>query len=167
MRAPGTWLAMCLVALATRNVAAQNTDVSSLERGPIITVTGTGEVMVDPDRATLPISIGVWIDTALSAGASRIEDPQFGASDETAARAQALTLAVSHARADADVLAKAAGGTLGPLRQLSTERAGPSPFPRAFVASVAPRSAPDTHFEPVQLQISAMIIARWSFAPTP
>lgn len=215
---------------------------STTEEGPAITVTGTGEVLVDPDHAILVVAVesegstsatagadnarltkavrtalvdagaaanevstmnysvqpkwqysssapprrtgyqatttlrltvarpsllGSWIDAALSAGASRIDNIQFEPKDEVGARQQALTLTVANARVDAETLAKAAGGVLGPLQEMSTQQTAFRPGLEEVVVTAAKRTAEETNIQPRQLRISAAVIARWSFEPRP
>lgn len=110
--------------------------------------------------------LGKWIDAALGAGATRIDSVEFDSSAAASARRDALSKAVANAREDAETLAKAAGGKLGPLQELST--AGPiSPrLPMATLSMPAPlRTAEETNLEPSPLHISATVTARWLFEP--
>lgn len=108
--------------------------------------------------------LGPWIDAALSGGASGIGDVHFDSSQLPNAHQQALTLAVQHARADADTLARAAGGTLGTLLELTTQQQ-PSfqPGLQEAVVTAERREAPDTSFQNTQLRVHASVQARWSF----
>ena len=108
--------------------------------------------------------LGPWIDTALSAGASRIDAVRFDSSDMPDATRQALTLAVRHARADADALALAAGGRLGPLEELTMQpEPGTGPVRPLFAS--ARIASPSTRIEAPQLQVNAVVAARWRFLP--
>jgi uncharacterized protein YggE len=114
--------------------------------------------------------IGNFIDAALSAGATNASQVDFLAKDLAAARHQALSQAVAAARADAEAIAKAGGGTLAELLLLSTERDNPlggmSPREMTFGAS---RRAPEpagTEIVPSQIKVTAQIIARWKFVPS-
>jgi uncharacterized protein len=228
---------LALAAAANASAADQSARVTS----PTIAVTGTGEVVLDPDSATLTVSVdsdaptgaaaaadnarvtaavrsalsaagaaradmttenysvepqwqysssapprrigfsahtnlrvsvarldqlGAWIDAALGAGASRIQGIEFSSSQSLRARAEALTRAVANARADAETLAKAAGGSLGPLQALSSEQAT---FPRPVLAQTvtlnAARAGEPTHIEPGPLHIQATVTASWAFEP--
>ena len=57
--------------------------------------------------------VGAVIDAAISAGANRIHNLSFELRDVEAARLEALRLATTRARREAEVLASAAGQTLG------------------------------------------------------
>lgn len=112
--------------------------------------------------------LGPWIDAALAAGATRIGNVQFESSQLQSARQQALAMAVEHAHADADTLARAAAGRLGALLELSTSGAvmPPGPRPLMLAAARAETATPGTSFQATELQISASVQARWSFEPT-
>jgi len=111
--------------------------------------------------------LGPAIDAALSAGATRIGNVEFESSQLQSARQQALAMAVEHAHADAETLARAAGGRLGALLDLSTSGAvmPPGPRPLMLAAGRAEVSTPGTGFEATELQISASVQARWRFEP--
>lgn len=236
-----TVVRIALVAVLSGQCAL-GADQSRADAGPTIEVSGSGEVVVDPDRATLILAIetqgatsaaaaadnarvstavtgallsagaarsdvitanytiqpqwqyvtnappkrtgyearntlrvsvgqlpvlGKWIDAALGAGAARVENIEFDSSHASSARQEALAQAVANAKADAETLAKAAGGTLGPLQGLSTVPTGGA---RPFMPEVATLNAPrapsvETHIEPSPLHISAVVTARWHFEP--
>lgn len=61
--------------------------------------------------------VGRVIDASLGAGANVINSLDFYASNTEEARRAALAAAVAKARLDADVIARAAGGTLGSLAE--------------------------------------------------
>jgi hypothetical protein len=92
---------------------------------------------------------------------------QFWATDADSARRAALSAAVTQAREDADAMARAAGGTLGQLLELSSTATMPTPRPlpmaRAMVAGVA--SSPPTDIEPGILTTNADVSGRWQFTP--
>jgi uncharacterized protein YggE len=101
------------------------------------------------------------IDAVLAKGANEISGLQFYSSKADSARRAAMELAVSNARADAETLAKAAGGTLGGLLELSTS-SFIRPMSEAIgVASMAARVA--TPIEPGQQSVTANVTARWTF----
>jgi uncharacterized protein YggE len=101
------------------------------------------------------------IDASLAKGANEISSLEFYSSKADSARRAAMAIAVGNARADAETLAKAAGGTLGPLLELSTGspiRPIQGTFGVAGMAAKAP-----TPIEPGQQSISASVSARWMF----
>jgi uncharacterized protein len=112
--------------------------------------------------------VGVIIDAALAGGATSASDVSFRADRLDAARREALAQAVATARADAEALARAGGGSLGALLLLSTERgadfgggamnemivtasraAAPPPVPTTIVAG--------------DITVSASVTGRWRF----
>ncbi len=114
--------------------------------------------------------LGVLVDAALGAGATSVSDMEFYARNVSATRRQALTLAVEDARAEADTIARAAGGTLGELLGITTERAGPAPGGFEDIMVTAQRrtaSAPEpTNVTPTDIVVSAQVNARWTFVAT-
>ena len=69
------------------------------------------------------------IDTAIGKGANQVNSLDFFSSSSDSARHVAMTQAIARARADAEVMARAAGGSLGSLVELSTSDVGPRPRP--------------------------------------
>jgi uncharacterized protein len=108
--------------------------------------------------------VGRAIDTALAAGATTISSVQFWASNADSARRVAIAAAVTEAREDADAMARAAGGTLGPLIELSgsPQMPGPRPMPVMRAMGAEAMSAP-TAIEPGDLAITVDVTARWQF----
>ena len=109
---------------------------------------------------------GQIIDAALAAGANLINSLSFYASSIDEPRRQAIALAVSSARADAEAMAQAAGGRLGNLLELSTQ--GPTVPPRPMF-DVAARGkaamAEQTPINPGQQTVNVFVTARWQFVP--
>jgi uncharacterized protein YggE len=104
--------------------------------------------------------VGRVIDAALAKGANEVSSLQFYSSKADSARRSALAAAVADARLDAEVLAKAAGGSLGNLLELSTSEAPVRPM---MVSMRAMPAAEKTPIEPGQQTISATVTARWAF----
>src|SRR5205823_8903390 len=104
------------------------------------------------------------LDAALAKGANQINSLDFFASNSDSARHEALAQAISRARGDAEAMARAVGGSLGALLELSTSDAGPRPVYRmqlnsGFAAAV---SAP-TPIEPGQQTVRVSVSGRWQF----
>lgn len=115
-----------------------------------------------------PEQAGTLIDAALTAGANMINSLSFYASSIDEGRRQAITQAVASARADADAMARAAGGSLGALIELSTQ--GPTSVPRPMydMAMRGKMAAQvETPVSPGQQTVSVMVSARWQFVPIP
>lgn len=111
--------------------------------------------------------VGATLDTALAAGATRVRGVRFESTDREQLRRQALERAVAAARQDAEALARAAGGALGALVQLSTEPAA-RPVEYASTtfaaASRAPMpGGPETPVSAGELELSVQVQARWRF----
>jgi uncharacterized protein YggE len=107
------------------------------------------------------------IDASLAKGANQISSLEFKASNPDELRHSALTQAVSKARADAEALARAAGGALGPLVELtSMDVGGPPIIMRSFAAKGAFNDAA-TPIEPGTETLRVSVTVRWQFVPTP
>lgn len=80
-------------------------------------------------RITLPEvdAAGQIMDLAVGAGANRIANLQFEASDTRAARLEALRAAVGNAREQAETIASAMGVRLGPALEVQGGASAPSP----------------------------------------
>lgn len=111
--------------------------------------------------------VGPVIDAALAAGANQINSLAFGVSNPDSARRQALAAAVAKSRADAEVIARAAGGTLGSLIEINAvDGYNPAP-PRPFMAREAMAADAKVPVEPGQETITATVSARWQFLSGP
>jgi uncharacterized protein YggE len=120
----------------------------------------TNTVVADVRRLN---QVGPVIDAALSHGANMITSLQFYASNTEAARRTAIAAAIEKARADADVAARAAHGSLGSLLEISIGAyAPPPPRPLAMMrASVAAQA--DTPINPGEETLSVEVSTRWRF----
>ena len=84
---------------------------------------------------------GALIDAAVAAGANTINGPSLSRSDADALYRQALAKAVDDAKARAEILAKAAGRSLGRVTAIA-ESGSATPVPYAAKASAAQDSTP-------------------------
>jgi len=111
--------------------------------------------------------VGKIIDAAVGGGAGEINSVQFGAPNIEEARRAAMTEAVKQARADATVLASAAGGTLGRLITLSSSSSFPPGYASAQLDAVLVSSVSSvpTVVSPRDLTVSAQALGRWEFIP--
>lgn len=111
-------------------------------------------------------SLGRVIDAAIAAGTTGISGIQYFASNAEEARRSAMSQAVREARTDADVLARAAGGSLGRLIALNSGGVS-QPFPRDMMLAggQARAAGAPTNIVPGELNISAMVSGRWEFIP--
>jgi uncharacterized protein YggE len=112
--------------------------------------------------------VGPVLDAVLSKGANLVSSLQFYSSQAEAARRRALAKAVENARADAEAMARASGGTVGELMEMSSgvmERPRPM-MDMAMVRAAAAESAPTPISEGTQT-VTATVSARWRFVPGP
>jgi len=130
----------------------------------------SGYVVTNTVRAETkrPEQAGTIIDAALGAGANMVNSLSFYASSIDEARRQAVGAAVASARADAEAMARAAGGTLGALLELST--GGPTVPPRpmyemAVRGKVAMAQTEPTPVNPGQQTVTVYVTAKWRFTP--
>jgi uncharacterized protein YggE len=111
--------------------------------------------------------VGPVIDASLGAGANQINSLNFGVQNADSARRAALSSAVAKARADAEVIARAAGGSLGALLEMIANESSvrpPIPFMRDM-AAMGVAKAEATPVEPGLETITAIVNARWTFVP--
>lgn len=153
--------------LTSDQIATVNFNVSpEMQYPPNQTPKVTGYVVTNTVRASLRRveDVGKTIDAALAKGANEVSGVEFTSSRADSARRAAIAEAVAHARADAETMAKAAGGTLGSLLEVASGVEPIRPFEatmaRARVAAAAP-----TPIEPGQLTVTATVTARWTFVP--
>lgn len=104
------------------------------------------------------------IDASLAKGANQINSLQFYSSNSDEARRAAIAQAVAQARGDAETMAKAAGGTLGWLMELTTGEPQARPmFEMAMPRMAAGAVAQPTPIEPGQQVVRATVTGRWLF----
>jgi uncharacterized protein len=106
--------------------------------------------------------VGRVIDASLAKGANEISTLQFASSQADSVRSVALSAAVVDARSQAEAMARAAGGSLGQLIELSAASVPTRPIP--LVQSFAMRAG-STPISPGDQAVSATVTARWAFVP--
>ncbi len=106
--------------------------------------------------------IGRVIDAALAKGANDISSLQFSSSKADSVRSVALSAAVADARVQAEAMARAAGGSLGPLIELSSVSSPVRPQPMVTTAMF--RAGP-TPITPGEQTINSTVTAHWTFVP--
>lgn len=154
-------------ALERTGVPRDSVKTTSSSVQPIVDYQRERQVVGYEATSTLTVSLhdlerlGTVIDAALGAGATEIQGIQQHSTREDAVRAEAITLAVRSARADAETLAAAAGGRLGALVELTTGREPVmgTAFAMASEQRAAGPNMPD-------LVIRAEVHATWLFIPT-
>jgi uncharacterized protein len=122
----------------------------------------TGYVVTNTIRAELRRieDVARVIDAALGKGANEVSSLQFFSSKADSVRRAALAAAVADARADAETLARAAGGTLGILLEVSSSETPVRPMPLVMSMEAARKATP---IEAGQQTVSATVTARWAF----
>jgi hypothetical protein len=109
--------------------------------------------------------IGGLIDTALAAGASEVENISWASSAVNAHRLTALGLAVTAARAEAEAMAKAAGGSLGALIEINEGGQYGVAGGVAARLSLSRVVLRGTSMSPRDLTVAANVRVRWVFVP--
>lgn len=113
--------------------------------------------------------VGAWIDAALGAGATEIDDPEFGLADPDASRQEALGRAVASARRDAETIARAAGGALGDLLSVGSGASGRDGGRLDEITVTASRRSGSpgvpTAIVAGEITITETVSARWTFVP--
>jgi uncharacterized protein len=104
--------------------------------------------------------VGALIDAAIAKGANDVSSLDFHSSAPDSLRRLALADAYRQAFADATALARAAGGQLGELIELSTGGSGSPPQPYRMEALAGKASTP---IETGEQALNAGILARWRF----
>ncbi len=111
--------------------------------------------------------VGPAIDASLAAGANRLGGLNMYSSREDSVRREALTNAVRAARADAEMMATAAGGRLGPLLELTSGGFfRPQPAYAPMQRGMAEMQQADTPVSAGEQTVRANVMARWQFIPS-
>jgi uncharacterized protein YggE len=126
-----------------------------------------GRVTIRVETGSLGAT-GQIIEAGIASGAGQVQGISYSSSQIDEARRQALAAAVEAARLDAQAMAAAAGGTLGRLILLTTERTEPPPGLRLEAITVeTSRGATvrgGTEITPEDLTVSARVESRWLFS---
>ena len=102
--------------------------------------------------------LGGLIDTAIDAGANRINFLNFTLRDESKARSQAIALAAKDAQTQADSLAKSLGVKLGPVVKATTEAENrPIPVMRAGAMAMNASMGAPTPVQPNEVTVPATV----------
>lgn len=107
---------------------------------------------------------GAVIDAALSAGANRVANISFEIKDPSGAREQATVQAVERARREAEIAAKAAGGTIVGLLELNVNSYQQNPRPMAEMSLMRSDAASTPVSEGTQ-SVVVNVTTRWEFGP--
>jgi len=106
--------------------------------------------------------IGPAIDTSLAEGATRVANVRYGASNADEPYLEALKEATRQVRRRAEAMAKAAGGHLGRLIQLTTQSRG---YSEGFfqLDGVVTTGSTGTPIQAPTLEVTATVHGRWEF----
>lgn len=108
--------------------------------------------------------VGRAIDVALSKGANMVSSLQFFSSNTDSARREAIALAVRQARADAEAAARAAGGSVTALLEVSVGAYyAPPPRPIELRAQMSVAKA-ETPISAGDQTIAVDVTTRWQFS---
>jgi uncharacterized protein YggE len=167
-----------LDAVRATGVAAEDVSTADFSVNPELAYDqpkGTTRVVGYLVRNTVRVRVqklentGAVLDAALSRGANTVQSLEFISSTLPTARREALANAVEQAKADADVMARAAGGSLGPLLELSVqEYQRPMPYTPMLMASAMGKVAEAA--PPVaggQQTLSVRVSGRWRYNAPP
>lgn len=111
--------------------------------------------------------VGRVIDASLNAGANQVSSVDFFTSRAGQLYLRALAAAVGNARAEAEAMARAAGGRLGPLIEMTNNDGGWSPPAPRGVRTMSLAAAPETPIMAGPESITASVTGRWVFVPDP
>ncbi|MGI8508102.1 MAG: SIMPL domain-containing protein [Gemmatimonadaceae bacterium] len=133
---------------------------------PPVTFVATNGVRADVHALA---TLSKVIDAALAGGATQIGQLQFTSTGMEQARRAALAQAVESARSDADAIARAAGGSLGPLVEITSADnmgfSGKYMQIRLRGADTMAPPPPPTPLTPGDVPVNANVTARWVFVP--
>ncbi len=100
--------------------------------------------------------VGPLIDSAIAAGANRVNSLNFSVKDDTKARTEAIAIATRDARAQAEALASALGVKLGKVLKATTVSQA-RPIPVLMGRAMAMSASVSTPVEPGEVTVSATV----------
>ncbi|HHE08106.1 MAG TPA: DUF541 domain-containing protein [Chlorobaculum parvum] len=106
--------------------------------------------------------LGGAIDAVSSAGASTIQGLRYSSSRYDQFRTEALAEAVRSAQRDAKVMARAAGGRIGGVLELSYSASRPV-MPVMPMTAAAPQAKDSTNLQPGKQEVTVSVTSRWLF----
>lgn len=122
------------------------------EKPSIVGYTAQNSITVDTGALDL---MGALIDSAIAAGANRVNYLNFALKDDIKARTEAISIATRDARAQAEALAASLGVKLGKIVKASTvSEVRPIPMQRIGVAMAAQAATP---VEPGEVTVPATV----------
>ena len=122
-------------------------------------------VQVESDKLE---QAGPIIDAGLSNGANRVAGLDFYIKDPSAAQDSALARAVASARRQAEIAARAAGGQIMDLQELTIGAVDrPEVMPMVAMARMADASPPPTPINSGTTTITVTVSTRWRYSKNP
>lgn len=106
---------------------------------------------------------GTIIDAALGAGANRVAGLDFLLRDPSAAQDRALEEAVKSARRQAEVAARAAGGSVAGVLEITVQPEGQPQGPMVAMARMAAADAAPTPVSAGTQTVAVSVYTRWRF----
>jgi len=100
--------------------------------------------------------VGTLIDSAIAAGANRVNSLSFSVKDDSKARAEAIAMATRDARAQADALAAALDVKLGKVLKATTV-SEQRPVPIRMGRAMAMSASVETPVEPGEVTVPATV----------
>ncbi|HKS07601.1 MAG TPA: SIMPL domain-containing protein [Gemmatimonadaceae bacterium] len=143
------------------NLSPQMTYSSDGKPPQLVGYVATNSVRLKSDQLA---RLGAMLDAAITKGATSVGGLTFYASSSDEARRRALAIAVDRARRDAEAMARAAGGRLGQLLEITSEFAGEL-RPSAMGETAMMRAVPETPVQPSEIKVTASVTGRWRFIP--
>jgi uncharacterized protein YggE len=153
-----------LQALARAGVASRDIATASVNLSPDYSGSGSSAKGFTADNeVTVTLhtlsKVGQVIDSAVAAGANVTGGVTFQLSNQSTGRSVALKAAVADARSQAEVLAAAAGGTLGQVVSIDATSGGPQIYARDAAGVAAPGvPTPISPPQSVQTQVSVTVV---------
>jgi uncharacterized protein YggE len=136
----------------------------STKRSDLIGYRVSNIVQVDAEKIE---QAGPIIDAGLKAGANRVAGLEFRLSDQARYRDSALVLAVQNARRQADVVARAAGGTASELLEVNVMEMDRPDRPMMAQMKSLDAAAEATPISEGSMSVTIMINTRWRFTRNP
>lgn len=108
-------------------------------------------------------AVGRVVDAGLGAGATGLDGVEFRIADADGPTREARALAVRDARARAETIAAATGGTLGRLRSIveGGDPGGPGPLREMRMMAMAAADV-ETPVMPGRIEVSVRVVAEWT-----
>jgi uncharacterized protein YggE len=135
---------MRLVIAAVKAAGGQNVTTQSVNLSQAFGPDGAPDGFAASNVVTATVGVdrvGGLIDAAVEAGANQVNGPSLGVADQEKLYRQALKAAVADARESAQVLAAAAGRSLGKVTAI-VEGGGSYPIPMAAKSAASDAGAP-------------------------